>query len=502
MNYLKKILLVTFCFLFVHSKAQTFEWAKSCNSSATSFMVRDKGGNFYVADNQGVAKYNPIGNFIWQQPVTGFGIRGIDVDSIGNLYVTGIFYGTVTLGGFTLTSDPDNNNIYLAKYNPAGIVQWISRSHNSSWTPNNISSDAITVDKQGNPIIIGRFTDSLRLDAFTFKAPETNQVFLAKYSPSGICLWAKHLISDSFDGGYNGPKIKSDKSGNTYISGHFINWAIFDSIEIYPHGNLDQDIFLTKIDASGNFLWAKVLGGNLEEISGPMDVDSIGNTYISGYFSSAPTYFGSYTLTTNWDGYFTAKYDTDGNCLWAKYASADVICAANDGYYTNYPDYIRKYDTLGNLQWTKNVTGATNNAMVAVNTDVYITGSYNGSVYFDTCALNSTSNQMYIAKLGNPIIVTNIKEKESNAVFSVYPNPTSRIITINISPTSPKQSFTLKVNNSLGKTVYFENLKEISGSYTKQIDLSALSKGIYLVELQSNTRDNAASKQVTKLVLQ
>ena len=106
------ILLITFCFLSVKTKAQTFEWAKSCGSSSASFMVRDRSGNFYTAGSN-ISKYNPTGILIWQQPITGFGVRGIDVDSIGNLYATGVFYGTVTLGSYTLTSDPDFSNAYL-----------------------------------------------------------------------------------------------------------------------------------------------------------------------------------------------------------------------------------------------------------------------------------------------------------------------------------------------------------------------------------------------------
>lgn len=505
MNPLKIIILIVFCLSMACTKAQTFEWAKVGNGSIATRIVRDIAENLYVIDNQGVAKYNPIGNFTWQQNITGTDcvITGIAVDTLNNLYVTGYFGGTIDIGTNILVSEAGGNgNTFLVKYNANGIIQWITRSHSNG----DSDADGITVDKQGNILIIGRFLDSLRLDSFVFQAPLTSQVFLAKYSSSGVCLWAKHLISDSFDGGSNGPKIKSDKLGNTYISGHFISYALFDTIHIYAHGGqYDEDIFLTKIDASGNFLWAKALGGNLQEISGPMDVDSLGNTYISGYFSSAPTYFGGYTLTTNWAGYFTAKYDTDGNCHWAKHGNANAICAANDGYYTNAPGLITKYDTLGSLQWTKTVSGASNNAMAAVNTDVYLTGSYTGSVNFDTCALSSTSNQMYIAKLSNPDppIITNLKETENSIIFSVYPNPTGNTVTVSIQSTNHKNSFPLKITNTLSQIVYSETIKEITGSYTKQIDLNSLPKGIYFLELQSNSADAPQKKtEVKKIVLQ
>jgi hypothetical protein len=504
MNHLKKLLFFTFCFLYVHTKAQIFEWSKAGNSNGVNSMVRDKPGNIYVG-GQFVTKYDPIGNFIWQQNIIAYGVKGIVSDSIGNVYTTGVFGGTLTIDTITLTSDYGYNNMYLAKFNSSGNIQWVKQSHSNGFS----GTDAITIDKQGNPIIIGRFNDSLRLDSFIFDAPLTSQIFLAKYSPSGVCLWAKNLGSGSFGGGGNGPKIESDKLGNTYISGHYSgDSAQFDNINIIPYHYSNysgHDIFLAKIDSLGNFLWVKNIGGLGQEVSGPMDVDSLGNIYLSGYFSSAPAYFGNYTLTTNFESYFTAKYDTDGNCLWAKYGNENVICAANDGYYTNAPGLITKYDSLGSFQWTKTVSGAVNNAMVANNTDVYITGSFNGSVSFDACALNSTSNQMYIAKLSTPDspIITNLKETENNAIFSVYPNPSRNVVTVSIQSTNPKDIFQLKVTNALSQNVYSEAIKEITGSFSKQIDLSMLPKGMYFIELQSNSSDSQQMQtEVKKIVLQ
>jgi hypothetical protein len=508
MNSLKITLLISFCLYLTHTKAQTFEWAKSGNTISSNRIVIDRTGSLYTADWQSVAKYDSIGNFIWQQNIGGNSydiiIAGIATDDSNNVYLAGAFGHTISIGPYTLTSDAGGNaNTFLVKYNSAGIIQWITRSHSNG----DSGTDGITVDKQGNILIIGRFLDSLRLDSFVFDAPMTNQIFLAKYSPAGVCLWAKHLKSETFAGGGPCPKIKSDGLGNSYICGHFNGYALFDSLQIFAHGGqYDQDIFLSKIDPSGNFLWLKALGGNNEEIIyGPMDVDSVGNTYISSYFSSAPAYFDSYTLTTNSYNYFTAKYDVNGNCKWAKYGAAGVICAVNDGFYATTPAFISKYDSLCNLQWTKTVAGASNNAMVAVNTDVYLTGSYTGSVSFDTCALSSTSNQMYIAKLSNPAppIITNLKERENSTVFSVFPNPASRIITINLTTVKVKESYTLKVSDSLGKNVYSEAMKEITSSFTKQIDLSQLPKGIYFVGLQSTSVDSSQKKaEVKKIVLQ
>lgn len=494
----KYLLFISFILLSCFSAySQIFEWVKVDSASGANGIIHDKVGNLYLINSQGLTKYTSAGNRIWQKIISGtdFRIVGIVSDTLGNLYATGAFGGTIVIDTISLSSTAGgNSNMFLVKYNANGIFQWIKRSISNG----DSGTDALTIDKQGNPIIIGRFIDSLKLDSFVFDAPLTNQIYLAKYSPSGTCLWAKHMISESFNGGYNGPEIKSDGLGNTYISGHFIGNIQFDSLSYSPTP-LTQWIFLTKIDSLGNFLWLKIINGSYDEESGPMDVDSMGNVYMSGSFDAPGANFDSYALPTSSASNFTASYDTDGNFRWAKYGNANMLCAATDGYFVNSPGFITKYDSYGTLQWTKTVSGANNNAMTYIQPSVFITGSYTGSVSFDAFSLSNPIAQLYIAKLSSPLTI-NIKETESNADFSVYPNPTGRIVTLEISKFNGK--FILKLNNSMGKLVYSEELTIASNQFTKQIDLSNLSKGIYFIEMQSEGPQNSAKKQIKKLILQ
>ena len=513
---------IYFFFLFIFTllnsyclSGQTFQWASTANgfnSAVGAFNGKDSIGNLYVSgsyDNWStdttvgifVMKFTPFGIMEWVQKLPSHmaGLNGFTVDKSGNVSIIGGF-GT---GGFVKPSNTiltsNSNNMFLIKFNTHGALQFATMSLEGSMAVGeNLSSDNL-----GNLYVIGKFSDKVVLPCDSFTSPAVNHCFVVKYSPTGICLWVKHLISATFDGGGANSKIRTDKNNNSYVSGHFNMYAIFDTITIADHGY--QDIFLAKLDASGNFLWAKALGGNFEEISGPMDIDSLGNTYISGYFSSAPAYFDNYTLTTNSYNYFTAKYNTNGNCLWAKYARAGIVCAVNDGFYATTPSFISKYDTLGSLQWTKTVAGANNYAMGADNASLCITGNYTGLVNFDAYSLNSTTDQMFIAKLENPNppLTTKIKETQNNSIFSVYPNPTGNIIDVCIQSTNSQAVSLLKVSNALSQIVYSETLKEVSGLYSKQIDLGKLPKGIYFVELQSTSSDSQQKKvEVKKIVLQ
>jgi hypothetical protein len=482
---MKKIILTIVCFIICNYLfSQNFQWVKNEMTSHGNSVVRDKIGNIYVANTVFIAKYNANGILNWQQNLSGhgiFGIKDIIADNNNNLYVFGGVNGTITIGNFTLVSDPGMYNIFLFKVDSSGIIKWVSRSHDNASN----SADAMTLDLLGNPLIIGRFADSLYLGSYAFDGPNTSQVYLAKYSPGGNCIWAKHLKSVSFDGGSIGPKVRTDTSGNIYVSGHFLDHASFDNITIQAHGYYDEDIFLAKFDSSGNALWAKVLGGYQEERFGTMDVDSAGNSYITGYFSSTPAYFDTYTLTAGSSYYFTCKYDKDGNCLWTHKGGQGMICAVNDGFYSNGPGFVSKWDEQGLVSWTKNVSGrAYNYGMTATNDAVYITGTDSGAVSFDTCMLNNSNWQMFLAKLAVPQNATGLSELANGHYFTIYPNPSNGRFTVSI-PAEEGASL-LTVRNSLGQLVYSKQIKNHSGY---EVDLSSQPGGIYFAELiQGNKR--------------
>ena len=113
--------------------------------------------------------------------------------------------------------------------------------------------------------------------------------------------------------------IAVDGSGNVYVIGHFRgDTAIFGSTTLTNAGS--YDIFIAKLNVSGDFLWAKQAGGSSYDYGYGIAVDSSGNVYVTGDFSDTAT-FGSATLTSlGWGDIFIAKLNDSGDFLWAKQA--------------------------------------------------------------------------------------------------------------------------------------------------------------------------------------
>src|SRR5204862_5881892 len=103
----------------------------------------------------------------------------------------------------------------------------------------------------------GYFYGTATFGTFNITSTGAQDIFIAKYNNAGACLWAKKAGGTSADLG-NG--ITVDNLGNVIITGEFAGTATFGSTSLTSASG-SVDVFTTKLDGNGNFLWAKKGGG-------------------------------------------------------------------------------------------------------------------------------------------------------------------------------------------------------------------------------------------------
>lgn len=113
--------------------------------------------------------------------------------------------------------------------------------------------------------------------------------------------------------------IATDANGNVYTAGSFMSSSLTFGTSTLVNV-FSSDILLAKYDPNGNALWAKSAGGDFGENAYGVATDLAGNVIITGQYYSSPLPFGSYTLTTvgGSNDVFIAKYNSLGNLLWVK----------------------------------------------------------------------------------------------------------------------------------------------------------------------------------------
>jgi hypothetical protein len=315
-------------------------------------------------------------------------------------------------------------DIFICSLDQSGNFKW-GKSFGASTDED--QGNAITVDASGNVYTTGSFKETIDFDpgpaAFNLTADYID-VFVSKLDSSGNFAWAGKMGGLFYEYGYG---IAADATGNVYITGFFRGLNCdFDpgpgTFYLNTYG--DNDEFICKLDASGNFIWAKQFTAPAYYYSDghSIAVDTSGNVYTAGRFSGTVDFDpgpGTFSMkSTGLNDAFICKLNSSGGFMWAKivggcqnqdYASSIALDDSANIYVTGQFSYIGDFDpgpgtfnltapggfdcfiskftTSGNFVSAIRLGGTSNDhgASIAVDAsaNIYTTGYFGGVADFD-----------------------------------------------------------------------------------------------------------------------
>jgi len=380
-------------------------------------------------DDMFVAQYDSSGLLQWAKRAGGAGLNrglGVAVDDLGNSYVTGVFQGSATFGqgeaNQTTLSSAGSDDIFVAKYDSAGLLQWVMRAGGTG------SDQGLSIAVEGSDSYLTGFFNGTA----TFGQGQTNQttlnsagsddIFVAKYDSAGLLQWVRRAGGSGLDQGVG---IVVDGSGNSYLTGFFSATATFapgqaNQTTLVSAG--DRDIFVAQYDSVGTLVWAKRSGGAGTDRGFSISVDGSGNSYVTGVINGSATFgpgeANQTTLTSaGLEDIFVAKHDASGILQWAKRAGGTGtdgglgigVDGMSNSYVTGWftgtatfgqgeanqttltsagdrDVFLAKYNTNGLLQWVKRAGagGASTDQGMAVAVDqlgtIYMSGFFGDRV--------------------------------------------------------------------------------------------------------------------------
>lgn len=548
----KTILLFLFCLIIIGINAQspTFEWAKQLSGPSYDkghSIAVDKVGNIYTliwfqgtidldpgsgifnitstgSFDIGLSKLDNNGNFLWGKQ---FGAQGTDVgssialDSLSNVYTIGSFNNTVDfdpgIGVSNLSASSNSADIFISKLDKNGDFMWVKQILSTQGS----SGRYITLDSASNIYITGLFQGTADFDpgimTNTLVSSGYTDIFVSKLNRDGDFVWAKKIGGDSLD---YGTSIALDKLGNIYITGWFQDTVDFDPntgvFNLTSHGS--DDIFISKFNNSGDFIWAKGFGNTLSERANSIKVDGLGNVYIASSFQGNVDFnpgIGIFNMSSMGNNdIFISKLDSGGNFVWAKQIG-DVnndfgYAIAIDEYENTYitgsfwgnvdfdpnigtfyltsstgSGFFLKLDVSGNLIWAKQIGGVGSSIVLDTYNNIYTTGMFSGSFDFDPSAnvFNLTSFgslDTYVHKMSQQTSV-NLNKDSITSIIKIYPNPNNGKLNLIISNQKFK-NLKFEIYNCLGELV----LKNIIENEKNSIDLTNQVDGIYFIKVISD----------------
>jgi hypothetical protein len=192
-----------------------------------------------------------------------------------------------------------------------------------SWGSSPYAENLVSMasDAAGNVYVTGSFRDTVDFDpgagVVNLNVIGLQDLYVAKYGPTGNLIWVRQIGGAVMDP----VSLKLDAVGNIYLAGFYMGIPDFDpgpAVYQVPNAGND-DIFICKLDPSGNFAWAKSYGDQPVDQGQDIAIDPAGNVYLTGFFTDFVN-FGGGTFISNNGSYdlFVLKLDPAGNFLWAK----------------------------------------------------------------------------------------------------------------------------------------------------------------------------------------
>jgi hypothetical protein len=471
-----------------------------------------------------IAKLDPSGNFIWVRQAGGTQAdigNGIAVDSAGNVYVTGGFVGTATFGPVTLSHNYIEH-LFLSKLDGNG--NWL-------WTVEALGEDneamGIAFDSADNVYLTGAY----RYTVIFGTLPQMTcvglaNVFVAKLDGEGNWLWAVQATGVGWDVGIC---MAVDSAGNIYLTGRFQSTVNFGAIALSSSGGYDG--FIAKLDSNGNWLWAVLAGGTAGDVGWSLVLDDLSNVYVAGAFAGTAA-FGSTSLTSRGlSDIFLTKLDSSGNWLWALKAggaSDDIaysvdLDSQNNAYvtghfgstayfgptvltsYGNTDVFVAKEDSNGdwNWMWATQAGGTGQDAGYSIQVgsanNLYLIGVFSNTATFGSLTLTSSGlldgfAGKLEADVGNADELTP-ELPGCSMLYNAYPNPFHTGQTTQIKTyLADRETGNLTIYNLKGQCVASYVLNP--GTHETGFESKGLASGVYLYRLKTQSVNT-----VKKLVL-
>lgn len=349
-----KVLILTVLLISVSSAhAQNFEWAvKQGGTSGDGIedIVVDAHGNVYsigtfngfVDFDPGpgtaflsstlsavfISKFDASGNFIWVKGLDASGDedgRAIGIDNEGNIYLSGNFRGSGDYDPgpeiFNLSSSGDQD-VFVTKLDSLGDFLW-ARNFGGAAREDAYS---LTIDESNNVYITGYFEGEADFDpseeVFIMTSNGDRDIFVCKLDSDGNFIWARQTGGEDDD---EGKAIVFDGQNSIYVTGYFEDTVDFDpSSNIFNLiSNGGDDIFIQKLSTSGDFIWARSIGGLSNDNGNAIVVDADDNVYITGSFRGAVDFDPGFGVEVFFSfggiqDVFVLKLNSTGEYVWSK----------------------------------------------------------------------------------------------------------------------------------------------------------------------------------------
>lgn len=455
-----------------------------------------------------LSKYDNNGNLLWV--VNGLSgssafkaITEVTTDPDGNIYTTGFFSDTATIGETTIISS-SYEDVFIAKFNASGALQWV-RTGGGVYTDKGYD---LVCDDAGKVYLVGEYQGTATFGTTVLTAPETYPNIFGMvlcYSNNGDIQYGKSYGSN----GYNKLTSIDYLCLNLYLSGYLDE----------PSGGLN--ILAEKTDMSCNTVWSHQTefndDGNWSVIRHNFITANPAGVFLAGHFSDSIDFDNGLLVGDNLSA-FACGLTLDGAMVWSlkldskvatvdgiETAGADLVLAGtfldtlsvlgnnsvgvfDAGTVLDNNGFVLSLFTNGTLNWVKTIepyhdayrTGLVDMGDIAANsTDVFVSATFSDTITlwpWYPISFEEMDDDALLAKI----------DMQANAVDDfvdfepqVFPSPATDVLNI---VSDRNGSFQYTITDIYGHNVFSQVSSEQT---TIQINIKQLPPAMYFITIES-----------------
>ena len=305
--------------------------------------------------------------------------------------------------------------------------EWLSTWVSNAGGGATDESSKVVVDSKGNVYIVGSIQGKANFGDIVLQPVGVSGLFVAKLDKNGKWVWAKLA---GLSKGYlnHAADVAIDSQASLYITGEFAHSIKFGSTTL--KAKRISDLFVAKIDSTGEWLWAKNGNFTLGGAGYRLTLDGKGGVYVLGRYQGTGSFAGK-PLKNKPYAYadiFIGKLDQKGNWLWGRSAGGGRSICKGSGIVVNdkgflyvtgsfsdsvefgkakftavqtFDAFIAKLDTNGSWIWAKQASlEFFGSPAVDSQDNVYLSGRFAGKRTFGKDQLDSLGGfDAFIAKM-------------------------------------------------------------------------------------------------------
>jgi hypothetical protein len=264
-----------------------------------------------------IVKLDAFGHHLWSKTLGEVGlpvVTSLAVDPAGNIVVAGSFVDTLDLGAGLIVGGP-LPQAFVAKLDGGANPLWSVLLGPGPTVSASSAAAALAVDGSSKVVVGGQFGGAFELGGVPLQSKGDRDVFVVQLNTAGDLTFVR---SFGHSGVQRVGGVAVAPTGAIAVVGDFTQGIDFGAIGGGIHNSKgDWDLFVVQLDDAGLHTWSRTFGDTSPQTAAGVAINAQDDLVLAGSFYGTVDFGSGAVPSAGGEDVYVAKLDNSGNALWA-----------------------------------------------------------------------------------------------------------------------------------------------------------------------------------------